>query len=161
MSNQILQSTETAAQKAVSSSSVPAATTLDAEGNNALALVIMALLGLLDTQQQGATLQAAEIKNYANLQNYYNDQIGKIKFSVLPAGAKTATINRVQMDNEHYTIERANIQDELLTARQTGSVVITQASATMDIIQQDSSENSDVMHVITSMANEIYQMIQR
>lgn len=124
------------------------------------AIIFYLLLSSMTIRQNTVITQSKEISTNASIQNRLNKQNADIKFSILKPGAKTATINRVQDENEQYAALRENIQNSLITARQNAQVMMTQASTNVNVLQQDASENSGWLKTLNTIFQVIVQMTQ-
>ncbi|MFN0065017.1 MAG: DUF720 domain-containing protein [Chlamydiales bacterium] len=122
---------------------------------NIYAAIFILFMESLTTRQTGLTVLAKELEENANIQQRYNDEDAKIRYTVCPVGANTATLNRVQNENANYDAMRENIQNYLITARQTGHVMMTEASSDTNTVEQISSEASFLLQSYVSMSDEI------
>ena len=119
------------------------------------AVLFFLLMQAMEVRQGSVLTQSKVLQANSQAQNELNKENGNIKFSILPPNAKNPTINRVQEENQDKASERENIQNNLITCRQTAQVEMTQASTNVDILQQDASENSGWL----KMLNTIFQVI--
>lgn len=124
------------------------------------AVLFYLLMSAMSIRQNTVITQSKEISSNASIQNRLNKENEAIKFSILPSKAKTATINRVQDENEQYAAVREDIQNSLITARQNAQVMMTQTSTNVNILQQDASENSGWLKTLNTIFKVIDQMTQ-
>lgn len=125
------------------------------------AILFYLLLEAMEVRQSTVMSQSKMIAANAAAQNRLNKENANIKFSILPYNAKTATINRVQDENQEYAAQRENIQNSLITLRQNAQVQMTQASTNVNILEQDASENSGWLKMLATIFKVIDQITQR
>lgn len=119
------------------------------------AILFYLLLSAMTIREGTVNVQAKQLSLNASIQNRLNKENGDIKFSILPSNAKTATINRVQEENQEYAAMRGDLEDRLITARQVAQVTMTQTSTNVDLLQQDASENAGWLKIL----NTVFQVI--
>lgn len=124
------------------------------------AIVFFLLLSSMSLRQDTVMTESKQIAANAKIQNILNDQNAKVTFSLLPTNAKTATINRVQAQNQQYAALREDIQNCLITARQNAQVMMTQASTNVHLLQIDASEDSGWMDTLNTIFKVINDMNQ-
>lgn len=129
-----------------------------ASKKNYFMVVFIVLLEAMQVRQGTVLTQSKEVTANAAAQNKLNKENGQIKYAILPPGADNATINRVQEENQQYAAMREDIQNELITTRQNGQVEMTQTSTNVNILQQDTSENSKWIKALNTIFNVINQM---
>lgn len=133
----------------------------DPSKGDVFAYLFFVLLEAMSVRQDTVITQSEEIKQNAAMQNKLNQANGDINFSILPEGAKTATINRYQAINEQKSAMREDIQNQLITARQNAQVMMTQTSTNVNILQQDASEDSGWLQTLNTIFQVIDQMTGR
>ena len=101
------------------------------------------------------------IKNNAAEQNKLNKENAAIKFAILPPGADTNKINEVTEENEEFAAMREDIQNDLITCRQTAQVEMTQTTTNVDILEQDASENTGWLKTLNTIFKVIDEMNKR
>ncbi len=143
------------------------------QGKNFSYFVIFAvLLAAMNVRQKTVVVQAKEIELNAQLQNKFNEEESKIKFKVapppLPSGAskkaqkkRQQEIKHDQEENQKAGIERSDIENFLITARQMGQTDMTQASTSVNVVQQDASEDAGWLRTLNTIFKVINQMTQR
>lgn len=125
------------------------------------ALLFFLLLDAMTVRQNTILTQSKMITANSNAQNLLNKQNGDIKFSSIKYGATQATINRIQDRNQQYANDRQNLQNNLITLRQTGQVEMTGASTDVNILEQDASENSGWLKTLGTLFSVIDEMNQQ
>lgn len=128
--------------------------------SNYFSVVYLTLLDAMTIRQDTVLNQSKSIEQNAQEQDSLNKANSEIKFSVLPPSAKQSTINRVQDQNEVYAQERQNIQNKLITARQSAQVQMTEAGTNVQILQQDASMNSGIINELGQVYTVIDQISQ-
>lgn len=128
---------------------------------NYAVLVFYLLMDSMQIRQNTVMTQSKDIASNASAQNALNNRNASIKFSILPDNAGNATINRVQEINQQYAAVREDIQNNLITARQTAQVLMTQTSTNVNILQQDASEDSGWLQTLNTIFQVINEMTQR
>lgn len=120
---------------------------------------LMALMieGLI-VHQQSLKLLAKNLSDNASVQMFWNNANKRIHYSVVPVGASQATIAHIQNDNSNYDAERQNIEDLLITLRQTAHVSMTDASAETNAVQQQSAQLSFLLRNWASAAQSFIGM---
>jgi len=143
------------------------------KGKNFSYFVIFAvLLAAMNVRQKTVVVQAKEIELNAQLQNKFNKEEAKIKFHVSPppppSGASKKVQNKynqevhhVQLENQKASIKRSDIENFLITARQMGQSDMTQASTSVNVVQQDASEDAGWLKTLNTIFKVINQMTQR
>jgi hypothetical protein len=121
-------------------------------------ILFLALLEAMQKRQDTVVIQSKEIKLNADMQQKLNDLDSAIKFSIIPSKATTAEIDHVQEVNQQYAAMRQNIENELLTIRQTAQVTMTQATTNIDMLQQDTDEDSAWLKVVMTVFTVINEM---
>lgn len=116
------------------------------------------LLQAIEIRQQTVLTQSQQLNNNTNIQQQLNQETNQIKFAVVNAGAKEDEITRVQNQNQNYAAQRSNIQDELVTTRQNGQVVLSHASTNINIIQQLASQDSTFLKTMNSIGSTVNQL---
>lgn len=124
------------------------------------AVLFFLLLTAMTIRQSTVLTESKQITANAAIQNKLNDRNAKITFAMLPPNAKTATINAVQDENERYAALREDIQNSLITARQNAEVMMTQASTNVNLLQQNSSEDSGWLETLNTIYKVLVQMTQ-
>lgn len=119
------------------------------------------ILSAMTIRQNTVITESKQIDANASIQNQLNKSNAGIKFSAIPAHAHTATINRIQEKNQQYAAEREDLQNQLITARQNGQVMMTQTSTNVNILQQDASEDSGWLQTLNTIFQVIDEMTQR
>ena len=127
---------------------------------NYYAVIFYLLLSSMQTRQATVLTEAKQISANASAQNKLNNENEGIKFSILPSNAKTATINKVQDQNEQYAALRGDLQNSLITSRQLAQVMMTQASTNVNLLQQDASEDSGWLQTLNTVFQVIDEMTQ-
>ncbi len=127
---------------------------------NYYAVIFYLLLSSMQTRQATVLTEAKQISSNASAQNRLNKANAGIKFSILPPGAKTATINRVQDQNEQYAALRGDLQNSLITTRQLAQVMMTQASTNVNLLQQDASEDTGWLQTLNTVFQVVDEMTQ-
>ncbi|MEG0037301.1 MAG: DUF720 domain-containing protein [Victivallaceae bacterium] len=126
----------------------------------ALYTIFTLLLDAISTRQQTVLVQSKQLNANTNIQQELNDQISQIKYGVVNSGATEAEITQTQNANQNYSAQRSTIQDALITTRQNGQIILTNASTNINLIQQLASQDSaflKTMSTIGSLANQINQ----
>ena len=116
------------------------------------------LLQAIEIRQQTVLTQSQQLNDNTNIQQQLNQETNQIKFAVVNAGAKEDDITRVQKQNQNYAAQRSNIQDELVTTRQNGQVVLSHASTNINIIQQLASQDSTFLKTMNSIGSTVNQL---
>ncbi|UFP06657.1 DUF720 domain-containing protein [Chlamydia pecorum] len=116
------------------------------------------LLQAIEIRQQTVLTQSQQLNDNTNVQQQLNQETNQIKFAVVNAGAKEDEITRVQNQNQNYAAQRSNIQDELVTTRQNGQVVLSHASTNINIIQQLASQDSTFLKTMNSIGSTVNQL---
>ncbi|MCC5832876.1 MAG: DUF720 domain-containing protein [Chlamydiales bacterium] len=124
-------------------------------------IVFAVLLSAMETRQNTVLSQSKILSTNSSAQNRLNKENGAIKFSMIPYKAGTATINRVQAQNEEYAAMRENLQNMLITCRQTAQVEMTQTSTNVQILEQDASEDSKWVGTLNTIFQVINDMTKR
>jgi len=150
-----------AAEAAAAKAKAAAGTQAKLPEGDLYAVLFLLLLNAMEVRQSTVLTQSKMIEANSQAQERLNRENGEIKFSIIPKGAKTPTINRVQTENEEYAAIRENIQNELITTRQKGQVEMTEASTNVNILEQDSSENSAWLKTLNIIFKGLDQMTQR
>lgn len=122
------------------------------------AMIFLLLVDSMQIKQETVMTQAKEINSNANIQNQLNAQNAQIHFEILPPNATPGQISQVQEANQEFSAERENIQSCLITARQGGQVLMTQTSTNVNLLQQDSSEDSGWLQTLNTIFSVIDQM---
>lgn len=125
------------------------------------AVVFMLCLEAVSARQGVVLTQSKRLECNVSAQNKENRRLGHIPFSQVPDGAKTATINRVQDNNEHYSQVRQDIQNNLITLRQSSQVLMTQTSTNVNVLEQDASMLSYEIKCQNNIVMALNQMTQR
>lgn len=128
---------------------------------NYFALLFLLLLEAMTVRQNTILTQSKMIAANSHAQNLLNKANGEIKFSSIHYGATQATINRIQDRNQQYAADRQNLQNNLITLRQTGQVEMTGASTDVNILEQDASENSGWIKTLSTIFSVIDEMTQQ
>lgn len=116
------------------------------------------LLQAIEIRRQTVLTQSQQLNDNTNIQQQLNQETNQIKFAVVNAGAKEDEITRVQNQNQNYAAQRSNIQDELVTTRQNGQVVLSHASTNINIIQQLASQDSTFLKTMNSIGSTVNQL---
>ncbi|AUS60202.1 DUF720 domain-containing protein [Chlamydia abortus] len=116
------------------------------------------LLQAIEIRQQTVLTQSQQLNDNTNIQQQLNQATNQIKFAVVSAGAKENEITRVQNQNQNYSAQRSNIQDELVTARQNGQIILSHASTNINIIQQLASQDSSFLKTTSSIGSTVNQL---
>lgn len=127
---------------------------------NYYAVIFYLLVTSMETRQATVLTEAKQISTNASAQNRLNKANGALTFKILPTNAKTGTINQVQDENQERAAERADIQNALITTRQLGQVMMTQASTNVNLLQQDASEDSGWLQTLNTVFQVIDEMTQ-
>jgi hypothetical protein len=127
----------------------------DPSNMNYFTVLFYLLLSAMQVRQSTVMTQSKNIEMNASIQNQLNNENASIKFSILTPNANNAEINAVQTKNQQYAALRENIQNSLITARQSAEVLMTQTSTNVNILQQDASENSGWLQTLST----IFQVI--
>lgn len=133
----------------------------DPKDLNYFSAIFYVLLTSMQIRQTTVITESKDLCNNASQQNVLNDQNANVQFSILPTGAKTATINRVQTENQQYAALRENFQNMLITSRQNAQVTMTQTSTNVNILQEDASEDSGYLQTLNTVFQVIDEMTQR
>lgn len=130
------------------------------DSGNFLLIVFLALLSSINTTQSLAQTSANVVQKNATLQESINKQMMYINFQMLPANAKTTTINRVNQYNQDRQFQRQNMQSVIITLRQQGQGDMANAQVNVNYLQQNSSELTAVLTVMNTLMQLVNQMIQ-
>ncbi len=133
----------------------------DSQKMNYYSIIFLLLVSAMTIRQGTVLTESKQISDNASAQNQLNKANAAIRFSQLPPNANTSAINRVQDQNEQYSAERENLQNSLITLRQTAQVMMTQASTNVNILQQDASEDSGWLQTLNTIFQVIDQITQR
>lgn len=125
---------------------------------NFYAIIFFLFLDAMVIRQDTVMTQAKQLEANAKIQNNLNNRNAQISFEMLPPGAKTPTINAVQIANQRYAAMREDIQNCLITARQYGQVLMTQTSTLVDMLQQDAAEDSSWLSMLYTISQVIIDM---
>jgi hypothetical protein len=125
------------------------------------AALFLLLLTSMSIRHDTLVTQAKQIETNAAMQNELNIENGNIRFSLLPPQATQNQINAVQDANEEHAAQRQNLQNALITLRQTAQVTMTQASTNVNIMQQDASENTAWLQTLNTIFELLNQMTGR
>lgn len=121
-------------------------------------LIFYLLLEAMNTRQQTVYTQANELSSNANAQNKENTRDKGIKFHQLPDKPTNGQINQVQDENEKAAAQRENIQNDLITLRQNGQVLMTEANTNVNTLEQDASMDSGWLKSLNTIFQVIDQM---
>lgn len=116
------------------------------------------LLQAIEIRQQTVLTQSKQLNDNTNIQQQLNQETNQIKFAVVNAGAKEDEITRVQNQNQNYSAQRSNIQDELVTTRQNGQIILSHASTNINIIQQLATQNSTFLKTTSALGSTVNQL---
>ncbi|EPP34714.1 hypothetical protein CP10139811_0470 [Chlamydia ibidis] len=116
------------------------------------------LLQAIEIRQQTVLTQSQQLNDNTNIQQQLNQETNQIKFAVVSSGAKEDEITRVQNQNQNYSAQRSNIQDELVTARQNGQIILSHASTNINIIQQLASQDSTFLKTTNTIGSTVNQL---
>ncbi|WP_100934135.1 DUF720 domain-containing protein [Candidatus Chlamydia corallus] len=116
------------------------------------------LLQAIEIRQQTVLTQSQQLNDNTNIQQQLNQETNQIKYAIVSAGAKEDEITRVQNQNQNYSAQRSNIQDELVTTRQNGQIILSHASTNINIIQQLASQDSSFIKTTNSIGSTVNQM---
>ncbi len=113
------------------------------------------LLDAIRIRQETILIQSEQLNDNTNIQQQLNQESNQIKFAVVSAGAKEAEITQVQNQNQNYSAQRSNIQDELVTARQNGQIILSNASTNINIMQQLASQDSAFLKTTSAIGSTV------
>lgn len=113
------------------------------------------LLDAIRIRQETILIQSEQLNDNTNIQQQLNQESNQIKFAVVSAGAKEDEITRVQNQNQNYSAQRSNIQDELVTARQNGQIILSNASTNINIMQQLASQDSAFLKTTSAIGSTV------
>ncbi|MCI5641544.1 MAG: DUF720 domain-containing protein [Chlamydia suis] len=116
------------------------------------------LLEAVEIRQQTVLTQSQQLNDNTNIQQELNQETNRIKYAVVGAGAKEDEITRVQNQNQNYSAQRSNIQDQLVTARQNGQIILSHASTNINIMQQIAQQNSSFIKTLNSVGSTVNQL---
>lgn len=131
---------------------------LDKKKLNLYTLLFFLLLQAMEVRQGTIVIESKQLEINASIQNGLNKENGNIHFSVVPPNATQNQINAVQEDNEEYAAMRENIQNILLTVRQSAEILMTQASTNVDLLQQNATENAGWLKLLSTLYQVIIEM---
>lgn len=94
----------------------------------------------------------------ADAQSQLNAENSAIQFEIAPPGANNQEITRVQQINNQRAAVRSDIQNELVTCRQTGQVEMTGASTTINCLEQQSAQFSGWLKTLNGVCDTINAM---
>ncbi len=127
---------------------------------NYFSVLFILLLSAMSNREETVYTASKEISANATAQNRLNALNAAIRYVTLPPNATQGEIDRVQDQNQQITAIRSDIQNALLTTRQTGQVMMTQASTNVDILQQDASQTSGLLDTMKTILQEIADITQ-
>lgn len=116
------------------------------------------IIECLTLHQKSLVILADQLQNNADTQMFWNDANKRIHYAEVPANASNAEIEKVQDENRNFDAERQNIENLLITLRQTAHVAMTDASAETNAVQQAAAEVSFTLRTWASEAQVIIQM---
>ncbi|WP_213318161.1 DUF720 domain-containing protein [Chlamydiifrater volucris] len=116
------------------------------------------LLEAITIRQQTVLTQSTQLNDNTNIQQQLNQETNQIKFAVVNSGASEAEISSVQNQNQNYSAQRSNIQDQLVTCRQNGQIILSHASTNINIIQQLASQDSSFLKTTNSIGSVVNQL---
>ncbi|WP_213357516.1 DUF720 domain-containing protein [Chlamydiifrater phoenicopteri] len=116
------------------------------------------LLEAITIRQQTVLTQSTQLNDNTNIQQQLNQETNQIKFAVVNSGAKESEITSVQNQNQNYSAQRSNIQDQLVTCRQNGQIILSHASTNINIIQQLASQDSSFLKTTNSIGSVVNQL---
>lgn len=157
-SNSALKNLEFPAKRLVAPSSPLEGLTLPKNKGDLYAILFYLLLDAMVIRQNTVLTQSKGITLNAAIQDKLNKAMGKISFVILKSGAKQATIDAVQEENEQLENHREDLQNDLITTRQNGQVIMTQTSTNVNILEQDASMNSGVLNILNTIFKVIDQI---
>ncbi len=128
---------------------------------NYFTILFYLLVDAMQTRQDTVLTQSKVLEANSAAQNKLNKENAQIKFSILPEGANNPTINRVQDQNQQYAASREDIQNALITCRQTAQVEMTQTTTNVNILQQDASEDSGWLKTLNTIFQVINELTKR
>ncbi|AAC68446.1 DUF720 domain-containing protein [Chlamydia trachomatis] len=116
------------------------------------------LLEAVEIRQETILTQSKQLNDNTNIQQQLNQETNQIKYAVVGSGAKEDEITRVQNQNQNYSAQRSNIQDQLVTARQNGQIILSHASTNINIMQQIAQQNSSFIKTLNSVGSTVNQL---
>lgn len=132
------------------------------------AAVFFVLLTAMQIRQNTVITQSNDISANATLQNALNKRNALINFSLLPPGfskldpnKQQDIINLIEEQNQEYAAQREDVQNSLITARQSAQVLMTETSTNVNLLQQDTSENSKWLDTLNQIFSVIVDMTKR
>ncbi|MCH9627033.1 MAG: hypothetical protein S4CHLAM2_06670 [Chlamydiales bacterium] len=128
---------------------------------NYFTILFYLLVDAMQTRQDTVLTQSKVLEANSAAQQKLNKENAQIKFSILPEGAKNPTINRVQDQNQQYAASREDIQNSLITCRQTAQVEMTQTTTNVNLLQQDASEDSGWLKTLNTIFQVINELTKR
>lgn len=131
---------------------------IDGKNFSYFAILFYLLLSSMTIRQNTVLTQSKVLQVNSAKQEELNKEDANIKFSELPPNANTAEINKVQIQNQEYAAIKEEIQNSLITLRQNAQVEMTETSTNVNIMEQDASENSGWLHMLSAIFTVIDEM---
>ncbi|MCB1180602.1 MAG: DUF720 domain-containing protein [Chlamydiia bacterium] len=120
------------------------------------------LINSMEIRQNTVVTMAGQLQTNAAIQKKLNAENAAISFAQVPDGPNVgqATINRIQDENEEKTKDRQDIQNELITERQSAQVQMTNTNTNVNFAEQDASEDTGWLKTLNTVFKVIDQITQ-
>ncbi|MBF5050433.1 Uncharacterized protein CLAVI_000035 [Candidatus Clavichlamydia salmonicola] len=118
------------------------------------------LLSAINLRQSTIHILSQELSSNTTLQQSLNTQTSSISFAVTPDGATQTQITQIQNQNQNYSAQRANIQNLLITTRQTGQTVLANTSTSINLLQQLAAQDSAFLTSLSAISKSVNTMNQ-
>ncbi len=129
-----------------------------AQEKDYFAAVFAVLLTAITRRITTINFQANGVKENADAQDALNQKNANIPYTNIPAGTSQDNMNKIMAANQQQTENRENIQNELVTCRQKGQIEMTQTSTNVNLMEQNTSEDSNWLHIESSIVAAVNQM---